>query len=100
MGQESYEVIHRFILGRVVDEPALTLSLDEADTAQVREVEGKRGVRYAKLLTNGAGIDTVRASLDQQAENGETGFMTQSSEKFGSVYRFHLSSMVEIYGEI
>lgn len=84
-GQESNQLIHRPVVGRIMNEATLALAANQPDPAQVRQMEGQRGWCHAQLFADGAGVDPVRAGFDQQAENGQAGFMPQGSEKFGGV---------------
>ena len=66
----------------------------------MREVERERRWRHAQMLADGTGVDTLRASLDEQTKDRQPGFMAQRSEKFGGVQSFHISSIVELSNKV
>lgn len=68
-----------------MDESAFPFALDQPDTAQMRQVKGKRGAREPQFFANGADVHALRPGNDQQAENGKAGFVPQGSEEFGGV---------------
>ena len=44
----------------------------------------KGGIGNPRFFTDGSGIDATGSGLDQQAKDGEAGFMPQGSEDFST----------------
>jgi hypothetical protein len=60
------------------------------------QVESERGCRNTELFSNEPCIYTGITRLDQQTEDSEAGFVTQSGQAFGGGNKFHGSSIVEM----
>lgn len=71
-GQESDELIHRRIVGRIVDEAAFPLTPDKPNPGQMREMERGRSGLNTELLSDGAGVDARWPRFDQQAKDGKS----------------------------
>lgn len=67
-----------------MDGSAFAFSLDEANAAKMGQMEGKRGIGNPRFFTDSRGIDAIGSGLDQQAKDGEAGFMPQGSEDFST----------------
>lgn len=84
VGQERDQLIHRAVVGRVVNETAFPPSSNQPDPGQVGEVERQRRRRKALTIPDGARIDAFRPRFDEQAKNGQTRFVAQGGKEFGS----------------
>jgi hypothetical protein len=59
-------------------------------------MEGQRCRRYFKRLADAASRDTIRPCLNQQAEDRESGFLSECRKSRYSRLYFHISSIIEI----
>ncbi len=59
-------------------------------------MKGKRRRRQTQFFAYGTGIYSVLTRFNQQAIDGQAGFMPKGSEEFRSVQCFHISNNIEL----
>ena len=81
-GQKGDQRVHRAVVRRVENEAAFLAPADQADPAQVRQVERQGCWREAELLANRAGIEPFRPDLHEGTEDGEARLVTEGGKGF------------------
>ena len=74
--EKCNELVHRLVVGRVVDEAAFLSPANEANTTQMCKVERQSWRWHPELLAYSAGVFAFGAGLDEQAEDGKAGIVT------------------------
>ena len=92
------QVIHGRILGGVDQRPTFAAKGDKAGVPKLVEMKGQGCGRHAaEPVTNATDRQPFGTGLDQQAENIETGFLSERGQSGNSVRLLHISRMIEIW---
>ena len=94
--KESDKVVHGAEVGRIENETAFLPSDDQADSAQMRQMERQRSGRNAESLADQSGTEAVGAGLDEKTKNIQTRFVSERGQPLGGMCAFHSSSILEV----
>jgi hypothetical protein len=95
-GEEGNEAVHRRKACGVDHGAAVAAHRDKPGRAQPVEMEREGVGGEAELFGDVTGRHAVRSGLDQQAEDFQPVFLRQCGQGRDGVYRFHISTIIEI----
>jgi len=98
LGQVGQQVIHRWIVGRVIDKATRLISADQAGNGQFFQMKRKATVCLSsKAFSNGPHRKALGARLDEQSKDLEAGFLRQRAKGSNCFFDYHVSILIEAW---
>ena len=94
--EEITQVFHEYGIGPVDELAALALDQQQVGSHQFLEVKAECCLRYGQLLNECRGSQSGFATLNDQPEYIETGFLTQCEKSSNCISVIHSSNYMEI----
>ena len=94
--EEITQVFYQYGVGPVDELAALALDQQQVGSHQFLEVKAECCLRYGQLLDECRGRQSGFATLNDQAEYIETGFLTQCEKSGNCISVIHTSNYMEI----
>lgn len=98
--QELRETVDAIEGRRIADGAAVLMRADEIGGGQDIEMEGESGAREMEAPGDLAGGEAVRGVANEEAEDVQAGFLSESGEGVDGLRCFHSSRIMEIIDEV
>jgi hypothetical protein len=94
--KEGNEAVHRLVARRINHGAAIAADGDQSSEAQPVEMECQGVRREAELFSHLPCRHAFRPGLDQQTEDFQTVFLRKRGQGRHGIYRFHISTSIEL----